>query len=179
MVNNNFTISRNINTMYFFQKTLQRILIVIIGVLMVFIVLSFSGSPSFQRDISTKEAINKPASPSIDIKLAEAKPFQGYAETIRSRDIFKQPYRGRTRPASGQRAQEGAVISSNAPLADKFKLVGIIIDATPQAVIEDIDKKETLFLNVGDVVDGMELVHVEEGKIVVAYNGKKFEMKAQ
>lgn len=106
------------------------------------------------------------------ITLLSIKDFSLYAETIKSRDIFKLPYG--TKEANG--ASVGSTDSLSNEVAGNFKVVGIILDEEPQAIIEDLQNKDTLFLSIGQKVGTAVLEDVQEGKVIFQYNGQRLEL---
>jgi type II secretory pathway component PulC len=102
----------------------------------------------------------------------EVKAFSEYAQVIEKRDIFETPY---TKESAAE-GQEQAAPAAAVNLTGNYKLVGIVLDKTPQAVLEDLRNKNTLFLSVGENVEGAVLNKIEEGKVTFSYNGQLLEM---
>lgn len=101
--------------------------------------------------------------------------FKGYREVFKKRDIFASPLK-LSSPGLDQPAQT----PSPAPSWNsdgKFKLVGIILDTDPRAVVEHPEEGNTLFLSPGDRLDEAVLEAVQAGKAVFCYRGRKFELK--
>ena len=57
-----------------------------------------------------------------------------------------------------------------------LKLVGILLDGEPKAVIEDLKKNETLFLSPGQSLGNAVLQEIQEGKVVFVYQGQRVEL---
>jgi len=58
-------------------------------------------------------------------------------------------------------------------IAKKFNLVGIIAGEDPQAIIEDLELNKTHYLYEGQTFNGARVVSVEDGRVVIVYNGQK------
>ena len=108
-----------------------------------------------------------------DEVLPEPKPFTEYAEIIGKRDIFTSPF---------QRMPQESSNASEVPpapafdLSQNFKVVGIILDKDPKAVIEDVRNRRTLFLSYGDKLEGGTLEEIRDGKVIFLFNGQRVEL---
>ncbi|MDP8266523.1 MAG: hypothetical protein P9M07_06210 [Candidatus Aceula meridiana] len=108
-------------------------------------------------------AASQPAQPVTVIALEE-KPLSYYENQIKKRDIFERPKQGVV-----------ATAADNA-LSKNFRLVGIVLGETPEAIVEDVLGKRTLFLHVGDKVEEAEIILIEEGKVTFFYQEEEFEL---
>lgn len=108
--------------------------------------------------------------------LPQPKLFTDYAQTFSQRDLFM---------SALQRAQAGTVTAPapDAPpappvldLAQNFKLVGIILDNDPKAVVEDVRNQRTLFLSHGDQLEGAVLKEIRDGKVIFMLNDQRLEL---
>lgn len=104
-----------------------------------------------------------------DLKTAfsdrqEERPFSFYEQQFLNRNIFEAP----------QKTADEAVKVS---LANKFRVVGIVLGRIPEAVLEDVESKKTLFLHEGDIVEGAEILRIQEGKVVLRLDDEDIEIK--
>ena len=61
-------------------------------------------------------------------------------------------------------------------LNKKLKLVGILFDANPTAIIEDQTTQQTLFMSPGDMVDNIKLEKIQPDKVIFLYNDQRVEL---
>jgi hypothetical protein len=116
---------------------------------------------------SREEAVVKEEVPS-------AKPFSEYTSILNQRDIFASPFQ----LASGPQTTMSALVAAapSVDLAQNYKVVGIMMDDYPEAVIEDIRNQQTLFLSKGDPLEGGTLEDIQEGKVIVSFNNQRLEL---
>ena len=124
-----------------------------------------------------KETRDVSSLPSADIRedgpeetqvLPAAKPFSEYAEVISQRDIFESPFQ-KSQAWAQPGVQAQVPVAANLELAQNFKVVGIILDKDPKAVIEDIRNQRTLFLSYGDHLEGGTLEEIRDGKVIFLF----------
>jgi hypothetical protein len=97
----------------------------------------------------------------------EIKPYEFYLEAAKGRQIFGS--------VSGQGAEQPAS-SINADLIKDINLVGIISGENPQAVIEDKKAQKTYYVTKGQFIGEFQVDDIQEGKIILNYNGQKYEL---
>ncbi len=101
--------------------------------------------------------------------LSPAKPYTYYAQKIKTKDIFESP----VYKSSG----EGRPLASAPELTKKFKLVGIVLDNNnPEAIIEDLETKKTIFLHQGEGINDAVVSEIREGKVILLYQGQNIEI---
>ena len=102
-------------------------------------------------------------------KTVEARPFSYYEDIIKKRGLFKgiAPPEKKNKKTLSQTASE---------LLAGYSLKGILIEDTPQAIIEDKKTKQTYFLNQGDSLGKFLIEEIKEGKITLDLEGQKIEM---
>jgi hypothetical protein len=61
-------------------------------------------------------------------------------------------------------------------LINKIRIVGIVLGDQPQVAIEVIKSQETLFLNLGDVIEDVRINGIFENKVIMEYKTNKIEM---
>jgi len=121
----------------------------------------------FYEDKSEEKVLEvvavQPEQPAV-LVLPEEAPFSYYENQIKKRDIF-------------ERSEKGVVaVAADSALSKNFRLVGIVLGETPEAIVEDLPGKRTLFLHVGDSVEEAEIIRIEEGKVVFFYQDEEFEL---
>jgi len=101
--------------------------------------------------------------------LANKEPFSYYERTISQRDIFQAPWEKEKEKILGQ-------VEAVLDISRKTKLVGVLLDDDPTAIIEDTDKHKTLFMSIGDKIDGAILEEINEGKVIFLQNNNRIEI---
>jgi len=101
--------------------------------------------------------------------------FEEYERVFIERDIFETTSSFLGMPgADGMKTAEG--LQPFVDLAEKYQVVGILVDQHPQAVLQDKKTKETLFLDAGDQLDGAVIDQIVDGKIILLLNDQKMEL---
>lgn len=99
--------------------------------------------------------------------------FEDYSRIFSQREIFVMPY---AKESPGSKASPiESPIEQKAQLVD-FRLRGIVLDQHPQAIVEDLANKQTLFLSPGDMVGQGTLKEVREDRIIVVIHDSSLEM---
>ncbi len=109
------------------------------------------------------------------------KAYDYYRKQVQKRDIFQFPEeKARVMP---KKVQARRVIKASIkiqpkkqPFVKSLKLVGVVLDEDPEAIVENPKKKKTLFLRKGDEVQGAIVEKILEGKIIFLYEGRKVEL---
>jgi len=114
-------------------------------------------------DVS-KEKIEEPLSP----RREENKPFEFYSREMQGRQLFiahtgSSGAAGQPQPVSGD-------------LIKDINLIGIISGENPQAVIEDKKTKKSYYLSKGQFIGDFQVEDIQEGKIILNYNGTRYEL---
>ena len=113
---------------------------------------------------SSGETIKEEASLNL-----EARPFEFYRQTIGSRDIFQAPWEKPLPVATG-------TSSSAAELAKQLKLVGILLDKDPKAIVEDLTTQQTFFLSPGERIGNAVVEEIREDKVILDFAQEKVEL---
>jgi type II secretory pathway component PulC len=123
-------------------------------------------NPLFEAKITFAELgqgkINEPI---IELKQ-DMKPYEFYLKGIRSRKIF----------ANASSLESKPVSIASADLIKDINLVGIVSGEEPQAIIEDKKSQKTYYLKKSQFIGDFQVEEVLEGRIVLNYNGKKYEL---
>ena len=103
------------------------------------------------------------------------KPLSEYENAIAGRDIFHPAWLP-SEPVLGPTA----LAQPDSPAASEFlqtlKLVGIILDKDPQAIIEDRQTQNTFFLHSGEDIKGAKIEAIHKGKVSLNYGGQIVEL---
>lgn len=103
------------------------------------------------------------------ISFPEEKPFSVYQEKFQQRDIFQAPW-DKPKENSSQEA------SSSTDLSKQLKLIGVLLDKDSRAIIENVQTKETVFLSIGQDIEGATLEEIKEGKAIFRINDQRVEL---
>lgn len=102
-------------------------------------------------------------------EMLKDRPFDAYRESMEARDIFQAPWE---KPVAG-----GAPAGNPAlELSKNLKVVGILLDAEPKAIIEDMAMKQTFFVSPGERVGGALLEEVREDRVILIFNEERVEL---
>ncbi len=116
-----------------------------------------------------KEPEEAPVNPQ-PLTMPQTKSYNFYKQELESYDFFQAPWEAPTTPA------ETTTATPTYDLSKDFKLVGIVLDKKPQAIIEDLQSKQTYFLFVGDELHNAVVKKIEEGKVTFTLNGQTLEL---
>lgn len=98
----------------------------------------------------------------------DVKPYEYYQGFITQRDIFMSPWEKPNDPtASNVTASE---------FSNQYKLVGIVLDDNPQAILEETATGQSVFVHKGDTVGNARVEEIHEGKVILLYNNEKIEL---
>jgi len=118
----------------------------------------------FEKNVSAEEPF------AILKQKSDIKPFSHYAEKFKDRDIFDTSFKGNKTPAEN-------LIPVVMDPTRRLKLVGIILDSHPQAIIENVQTKQTFFLSEGDSFEDITVKEIKESKVVLVYQGQSYDME--
>lgn len=97
-----------------------------------------------------------------------AKPLDFYVQKIKNRQMWTNPGREQANPSGAGIAQ--------AEILKNISLLGVISAAEPQAVIEDKNAQKTYYVTKGQFIGDYQIENIQEGKIILNYNGQKYEL---
>lgn len=109
-------------------------------------------------------------------QIPQPPPFDEYANVITKRDLFELPVEESSPAIEPQAVQPAPVQVVQRDLSQELRLVGIVLDDQPQAVIEDIRNKETIFLRKGEQHGDIILEDVQAGKVTIRYHQELVEL---
>ncbi len=154
-----------------FSLTLPNFLWIIFGVSCLYLAGTFVYPLLALRKIKLPDISAHPAG-YAQTEKSEVIPYEPYEQAISSRQIFAVDYSNSIENEAAQSQNANAA----ADFIKNLNLVGIIAGDSPQAVIEDKNIQKTFYLNRGEVINGFRVESIEEGKVVLAYKGEKYEL---
>lgn len=125
-----------------------------------------------KTDVMTIDTLD-PSQEILPTMAADVAPLSYYEEIAAQRDIFNTTFQKPTQPIFPDQAS-GSVAPVD-PLRN-LRLVGVVLAQPSQAIIEDSEAQETLFLFKGDSVRGLTVADIGEGKVTFLYQGQKIEL---
>ncbi len=165
-----------------FFKILNIFFILLLGILVSYAVSQFwvPGKKLDQIKITQDHVQNNSVENDAALSLGNIKPFSFYSEQIQKRDIFQLYV-----PVLEQKPVDTEVLQEQidpqnvhnpTEFVQNLRLVGIVLDQTPEAIIEDLQTNETLFLHKGDQIREGVIEEIQESKVVFNYYGQHVEI---
>ena len=125
--------------------------------------------PSFQAQIT--EDISSPSGKGEEspVRAIETRSFESYQQTMEGRDVFQAPWEKpvQAAPAPGASAVE---------LSKQLKLVGILMDKDPKAIVEDLGAQQTFFVSPGERIGNAIVEEIREDKVILIFGQEKVEL---
>jgi len=100
--------------------------------------------------------------------LLQTQSYDYYAQQIGRRQLF--------RPAIGRKEKSVSKTKTLREIMQDFTLLGIMRGDNPQAVIEDKKAQKTYFLNRGDYLGEVQISDIQEGRVILEYEGESFDL---
>ena len=100
-------------------------------------------------------------------------PFEQYIREIESRDFFALPEVDLPDPLQEQKKTEAEIQA----FLRNFRVVGIVVSARSQVILEDLKTHQTTFFAEGDTVAGAKVKEIKEGGVIFLYHDKDIELK--
>lgn len=119
--------------------------------------------------VDSLDSAGKDTPDSTPLGVVEAKPFEFYAGKIEGRDVFEAPWE---KPALDSQAPADPALG----LSKRLKVVGILLDEDPKAIIEDLETKQTFFLSPKERMGDIVVDEIREDKVIVIFNEEKVEL---
>ncbi len=120
-----------------------------------------------------------PAGPIVGDSQPGARAYDYYAEVIQGKDIFRPLVEEEEeRPAVHEEPREDRRAAPLDPeaLTRDLKLVGVVLDETSEAIIEDNKTRETHFLKEGEMINGVRVEKILEGRVILRTGGETIEL---
>ena len=100
---------------------------------------------------------------------AEQTPVDVYQQVVAGRDIFQLPWE---KDMSIQPTDPNAL----SDLSQQIKVIGILLDEDPKAIVEETATQTTFFMSKGDHIGNAVVDSIQEDKVTFTYNNKKVEL---
>jgi type II secretory pathway component PulC len=156
---------------FFFYLSAQKVISFFFAAAFLYLIASFIyplwEKKKIELELKTPP-VYKPGKETFRQPREQAKPFDFYLAGIKKRAIF-----------NSLSSSESAGVASKVADADLIKdinLIGIISGETPQVIIEDKKAQKTYYLNKGQFIGNLQVDEIQEGKIILNYNGQKYEL---
>lgn len=152
-----------------FKKTFAAVISVFYFTIFTFLLVSLYDGGSLLYGFSLHKNDSQVQTSKMDIcdlGLSEDKTF---FRTILSKKIFK--------PAEYRdyKKTENVAPGEKNPIKG-FRLVGIMQDEAPKAIVEDDNASKTYYLRVNDSFCGMEVVSIDEGRIILESSEARYSL---
>lgn len=102
-------------------------------------------------------------------RTAGVKPFEDYQQRLQTRDLFQAPWE-KSAPGAGERESSAAQINR------QLKLVGILLDQNPQAIIEDAESRQTFFVSAGERVGEARVEEIRADRVILIFHEERVEL---
>ena len=106
----------------------------------------------------------------VPIPLAETKPSSFYEQKIEQKDIFQLPWE------QPQVNTDNTVTQQDVSLYDQIRLIGILLDKDPKAIIEDLKANQTVFMSKGEKIGEAVLEDIQADKVIFTYKNQRIEL---
>jgi len=154
---------------------ITKFLLVLAAGLALLVVYSAGIRPPEEAAFSHIESKPSKKERNIVIKETKAADFEDYAAVIKGKDMFAAPNKKAADTSS--RKPAASVQQDFMLFSGGYELKGIVIDRDPVAIIEDIKKKQTMFLGQNDNLGEAVIKVILDEKVVFGYRGRDVEME--
>ena len=105
----------------------------------------------------------------LHVAAIEVRPFDSYKPAMEGRDIFQAPWEQPAQdiPAPGVSSTE---------LVKQLKLVGILLDKDPKAIVEDLGTQQTFFVSPGERIGNAIVQEIRQDKVILIFGQEKVEL---
>lgn len=108
--------------------------------------------------------------------LPDVLPLGSYLTDLQKRDLFEAPWEKVKEPVVETIPQPIPETKTIMEFTQTVRLVGIISDNNPRAVVEDLVTRETLFITVGDQIKGATLDQIFGDKVIFKVGNEQVEL---
>lgn len=150
---------------YLFLANISKFVLAAFTISCLYLVYSFI-SPSFTQNLQLPKTTDEVATEEEVEPVKQVKPYGFYSQGLADRQIF----------GSASQEPEKPIGKINADLLKDMSLVGIVSGDNPQAIIEDKKTQKTYYLTRGQLIGEFRVDDIEQGKVILNYNGQKFEL---
>lgn len=125
--------------------------------------------PSVQTQVAEDASSPAGKEEAAPVPAVEVRPFESYKQTMEGRDVFQAPWEKPVQevPASSVSAGE---------LAKQLKLVGILLDKDPKAIVEDLATHQTFFVSPGERIGNAVVGEIRQDKVILIFGQEKVEL---
>ncbi|NLE65594.1 MAG: hypothetical protein GX606_06735 [Elusimicrobia bacterium] len=96
----------------------------------------------------------------VAVQVISQDVFQGL---LAARDLFSPP-----------EVEKNEAAEDSGDFSAQFQVVGIVLGADPQVIVEDRNTRKTIFVGSRQETSGMRIDRVEKGKIHLTYQGRSY-----
>jgi hypothetical protein len=149
-------------------QLLNKLLIIACGLLVFYILFELLFFKNERSGVTA--TVPKGEEKNIAVEEGKTKPYSYYSVQFEQRDIFA---------VASMQSREATPVSTNADvqrLAQDLKLVGVILDNNPQAIIESKSENKTYFLHGGEIVGNFRVEVISESKVILSYGQEKIQL---
>lgn len=147
----------------------NQILIIVVAGLLGYVVIKFFSPQQVLLDSTLERSAGDQEIAARDIAASAVKPFKIYEKGIKARGLFE-PLKSSLKP--DLRALQKALPA----LHKRIRLIGILMDSDPKAIVEDLKEKQTHFLSKGENLGAVFLEDIREDKVIFKYDNERIEM---
>jgi len=153
-----------------FLKRVNRLLTLVAPVLLVYVVYSYLDLEQKDMRVIDSEIIeSKQGSKLKEDHKSETESFSYYQDALLERNLFESPW-------EKPKIVKGDDSRASSDLQSQIKIVGIVLDDDPKAIIEDIKTKQTFFLSKGEKINGAMIEEIREDMVIFNYNNERIEL---
>ncbi|MBI5150008.1 MAG: hypothetical protein HZA28_04470 [Candidatus Omnitrophica bacterium] len=153
----------------FLSLTTRTLGVVAVGIF-IFILINFRPGTSQEVKMASVDLEGPGDTAAEEMPQAlDARLFEFDRQTISSRDIFQAPWEKPLPVATG-------ASSSAVELARQLKLVGILLDKDPKAIVEDLTTQQTFFLSPGERIGSAVVAEIREDKVILDFAQERVEL---
>ena len=105
----------------------------------------------------------------VDPGSQPGRSFAEYASRFEGRDIFQSQL-------ERKKAKEQKQPVHITELTKNLKLVGVVLDKDPQAIIKDLQTNQNIFVHRLDEINGMVVEDIGEGRVILNINNQRMEL---
>ena len=152
---------------FIFHLDARRVILIILVLSCIYLVFAFIYPFVFLRTVELPEVAKDSKAGLEAMPKTEQKPLEEYLQGFGDKQVFG---------SSGSVGVIGPASGLSAELIKDINLVGIIAGENPQAIIEDKKGQKTYYLNKGQFIGEFQVEDIQEGKIILNFNGQRFEL---
>lgn len=145
----------------------RKAILIILVLSCIYLAFAFIYPFVFLRAIRLPEIAKDSKSGLETMPKAEQRPLEEYLQALGDKQVFG---------SGGSVGVIGPASGLSAELIKEINLVGIIAGENPQAIIEDKSAQKTYYLNKGQFIGEFQVEDIQEGKIILNFNGQRFEL---